>query len=66
MNISFSAWDKLKKEMHHNVQFIKSGERNGDWIIFTSDKQPLGSGKVFDNPYPVQRFIIMQNKIIRR
>jgi len=60
MKLKFRAWDEIAKIMHYDFEFIRSGESGGDWIIFKSDKQTFESGKVWENPYPVQRFKIMQ------
>lgn len=47
--------------MHHNFQFIKSGDEGNDWIIFTSDKQTLKEDlHPFGNPYFQQQLKIMQ------
>jgi len=66
--IKFRAWDGLKKVMHYNFEFISSGIEGNDWIVFTSDKQPLDRGKnnmeetthPFNNPYFAQQLKIMQ------
>lgn len=52
--IKFRAWDKGNKTMHHNFQFIKSGDMGNDWIIFISDKFPLENHATnpFTNPNP--------------
>ena len=52
--IKFRAWDEMKKVMHYDFEFIRSGIEGNDWIIFKSDKQPLEQGKVLDNPYFAQ------------
>jgi hypothetical protein len=59
--IKCRAWDELNKVMHYNFQFIKSGEGNSDWIVFTSDKQRLTDDVLhpFNNPYFQKQFIIM-------
>jgi len=64
----FRAWDEQRKVMHFDFQFIKSGEEGNDWIIFTSDRQPLGWEEIriegkphpFNNPYFAQQLKIMQ------
>lgn len=48
-NAEFRAWDEQAKVMHHDFQYIKSGDDGNDWIIFTSDKQ-----KLTDEPHPLQ------------
>lgn len=48
-NAEFRAWDEQKKVMHHDFQYIKSGDQGNDWIVFTSDKQ-----KLTDEPHPLQ------------
>lgn len=59
--IKFRAWDEQNKIMHNDFQFIKSGEENNDWIIFTSDKQKLSAEQhPLQNPYFQQQFKIMQ------
>ena len=60
--IKFRAWDEQKKIMHHNFQFIKSGDEGNDWIIFTSDKQKLDDNELhpFENPYFQQQLEIME------
>jgi len=60
--IKFRAWDDARKEMHHEFQFIKSGDEGNDWIIFISDKQTLKTGFEVHvhNPYFRQQFRIMQ------
>lgn len=60
--IKFRAWDEGHKEMHHNFQFIKSGDEGNDWIIFISDKQILKDGLEVHthNPFFRQQFHIMQ------
>ena len=58
--IKFRAWDQVKKIMHYDFEFIRSGADDNDWIIFKSDKQPLKNGAVFDNPYLVRQLKIMQ------
>ena len=57
----FRLWDKNNKVMHYNAEYISSGNSGNDWIIFKSDKQELEKGKVFNNPYFRQQFIIMQS-----
>lgn len=59
--IKFRAWDEHNKLMHHNFQFIKSGDGVIDWIIFTSDKQKLhDKPHPFDSPHFQEQFVIMQ------
>jgi uncharacterized phage protein (TIGR01671 family) len=66
--IKFRAWDELNKIMHFDFQFIKSGDEDNDWIIFISDKQPLGWDEIreqskpypFNNPFFAQQLQIMQ------
>ena len=62
--IKFRAWDEINKVMHYNFQWISSGDKGNDWIIFVSDKVPLQDPKTnpFDNPNPYfsQQFKKMQ------
>jgi uncharacterized phage protein (TIGR01671 family) len=62
--IKFRAWDEGGKVMHHNFQFIKSGDEGNDWIIFISDEYPLTNYQTnpFTNPNPyfAQQLKIMQ------
>ena len=61
-NSKFRAWDEQNKVMHHNFQFIKSGNEGNDWIVFTSDKQKLSDEPhPFNNPYFQQQLVIMEN-----
>lgn len=48
-NAEFRAWDEQHEVMHHNFQYIKSGDEGCDWIVFTSDKQ-----KLTDEPHPLK------------
>lgn len=57
----FKAWDEGKKVWHYNFQYIKSREEDNDWILFTSDTQPLEKKQnSLDNPYFQQQFKICQ------
>lgn len=56
--LKFRAWDKDKKVMHYDFQFIKSGEGIGQFILLISDKEDNVVKQ--QNPYPVDRFEIMQ------
>lgn len=59
--IKFRAWDENNKIMHHDFQFIKSGDFGNDWIIFTSDKHKLGMNpSPLENPFFSQQIKIMQ------
>jgi uncharacterized phage protein (TIGR01671 family) len=59
--LKFRAWDETHKIMHHNFQFIKSGDKGNDWIVFTSDKQKLtDKPHPLENPYFSQQLKIMQ------
>lgn len=58
--IKFRAYDTGNKLMHYDVEFIRSGRENNDWIIFKSDKQTLKDDKVFDNPFFSAQIKIMQ------
>ncbi len=65
--IKFRAWDELKKEWHHDFQFIKSGNEGNDWIVFVSDKQRIQDADPsstlphpLENPYFQQQLKIMQ------
>jgi hypothetical protein len=61
-NSKFRAWDEQNKVMHHNFQFIKSGNDGNDWIVFTSDKRKLtDEPHPLDNPYFQQQLFIMEN-----
>ena len=56
------AWDKQNKVMHNDFKCVTSGEEGNDWIVFTSDKQPLDSKPhPFDNPYLRQQFAITES-----
>ena len=52
--IKFRAWDEGNKVMHNDFQFIRSGVKGNDWIIFISDKFPLSNEETnpFSNPNP--------------
>jgi uncharacterized phage protein (TIGR01671 family) len=56
--IKFRAWDKDKQIMHYDFQFVKSGEGIGQFILYISDKEDNVVKK--QNPYPVDRFEIIQ------
>ena len=59
--VNFRAWDKGHNIMHYDFQFIKSGNEDNDWIIFTSDKHTLQNNPhPFQDPYFQQQFIIMK------
>ena len=58
--IKFRAWDEGNKILHKNVEFIRSGLENNDWIIFKSDKQKLEDDLVLNNPYFQKQIKIMQ------
>lgn len=60
--IKFRAWDECHKIMHHDFQWVMSGEDGNDWILFVSDRQPIGgSGTVWsENPFLAQQLKIMQ------
>ena len=61
-NSKFRAWDYQNKVMHHDFQFIKSGNDGNDWIVFTSDKQKLtDEPHPLNNPYFQQQLVIMEN-----
>lgn len=60
------TWDERNKVMHNDFQFIRSGTEGNDWILFVSDKQPIGSrsttGQTWDNnPYFAQQLKIMES-----
>jgi hypothetical protein len=60
-NSKFRAWDEQKKVMHYDFQFIKSGNDGNDWIVFTSDKHPLGiDPNPLNDPHFQQQLIIME------
>ena len=48
--IKFRAWDEQWKVMYQNFQFVKSGDKGNDWIVFTADNIPFDSNWK-DNPY---------------
>ena len=59
--ISFRAWDEQCKEMHYDFEWISSGNKGNDWIIFKSNRQKLSKKPYpFDNPYFRQQYHIMQ------
>lgn len=61
VQIKLKAWDEKNKIMHSNFQFIKSGEEENDWIVFTSDKQTLkDSPNPLENPYFQKQLKIRQ------
>lgn len=61
IDIEFRAWDEQAKAMHKDFQFIRSGAEGNDWIVFTSDRQPLDSKPhPFENPYFQQQLKVMQ------
>lgn len=60
-NAEFRAWDEQAKVMHHDFQYIKSGDGGNDWLIFTSDKQKLtDEPHPFKDPYFQQQMKISQ------
>ena len=58
--IKFRAWDEGNKTLHKEVEFIRSGLEDNDWIIFKSDKQKLEDDVVLNNPYFQQQIKLMQ------
>jgi len=59
--IKFRAYDEGNKIMHYDFQFVKSGDAGNDWILFTSDKQPISDyDKWTTSPYFSQQLKIMQ------
>lgn len=63
----FRAYDEFNKIMHYDFQFIKSGDKGNDWMIFQSDKQKLDFDKekafcinIYPNPCFAQQLKIMQ------
>ena len=58
--LKFRAWDEGNEVMHNDVEFIRSGTENNDWILFKSDKQTLEDDEVLSNPYLQQQLKIMQ------
>jgi len=59
--IKFRAYDEGNKVMHYDFQFVKSGDVGNDWILFTSDKQPITDyDKWTTSPYFSQQLKIMQ------
>lgn len=57
--IKFRAWDERWEVMYENFQFIKSGDENNDWIVFTASNIPFDSNWK-DNPFLRQQLKIMQ------
>lgn len=59
--IKFRAWDEINKIMHYDFQFVKTGDEDNDWILFTSNKQPkFPINDWSTNPYFSQQLKIMQ------
>ena len=59
--LKFRAWDKSNKIMHYDFQFIKSGNEDNDWIVFTSDKQKLtDKPHPFENPFFEKQFEVTE------
>ena len=58
--IKFRAWDNSQAIMHKEVEFIRSGTEQNDWIIFKSDRNLLENNEVLTNPYCQQQINIMQ------
>jgi len=59
--IKFRAWDEQSREMHYDFEFVSSGDKGDDWIIFKSNRQKLSSKPhPFENPWFKQQFEIMQ------
>ena len=57
----YRAWDEQNKVMHNNFQFIKTGNEDNDWIVFTSDIHKLDmEPHPFKNPYSAQQLNVMQ------
>lgn len=57
--IKFRAWDESNMTMHHDFQFIKSGNDGNDWIVFLSDKQS-NFADAMKSPYFRQQLKVMQ------
>ncbi len=61
--IKFRAWDNMDKVMRYTF-LGKSGDEDNDWILFFAEFDvDKGNKPVFgglDNPYPRQRFELMQ------
>lgn len=52
------AWDESNKIMHYDVQFIKSGLEDDDWIIFKSN---LNIKDYLNNPHIQKQIKIMEH-----
>ncbi len=64
--IKFRAWDEQNKIMHHDFQFIKSGEGGSHWIVFASDKHPLDRDPhPFKDPFFERQFKITQSTVLK-
>jgi len=65
--IKFRAWDR---DLHQMTYAFcgKSGDEAGDWILFFPDVHMKdGNNAIFgghDNPYPRQRFVLMESVVI--
>lgn len=57
--IKFRAWDEINEVMHHDFQFIKSGDEGNDWVIFKSDKHAKYD-EYIKNPFFSQQLKVMQ------
>lgn len=57
--IEFRAWDKSNKIMHYDFKWIDSGNKNNEYIIFSSDKQKKYDDYIA-NPFFKDQFEIMQ------
>lgn len=61
VQLKLKAWDESNKVMHTNFQFISSGDKGNDWVVFTSDQQKLtDEPHPFENPHFRQQFKIRQ------
>lgn len=57
----FRGWDEQSSIMHKDVNFIRSGCEDNDWVVFISDKNTLDSKPhPFENPYFFQQIKMMQ------
>lgn len=58
--IKFRAWDKIENKMRYDF-CGKSGDFKGDWILFFEPVERNGKEiKGMENPYPRERFELLQ------
>ena len=63
--IKFRAFDTKNKIMHHDFQFIRTGDAGNDWVLIVSDKHSIKDYEWTKNPYFAQQFNIMQCTCIK-